>query len=1063
MKPASALLQLLELLLGVAVVLAAVQLSEHARLSRLELGRARLLRLDDALRAELAALPDRAFLTYYVSAREAMPSHLRRLEQDVGGLLAAMKAAAPGRLDYQIVDPDSDPELAAFAARRKVAPVRVRHVARDSYSEREIWSTLTLACGPGTPAMIQGLTDEHLPRLQGLLVEQLRVLRSTPPRPTLALAAGPGFERFAAWLGAHGALQRVDLAAGEPLPEDADILFWMDPAGVGAGQLAALERLLGRGRCIVVAGSRQAGTVQAELPGLELLVTRPTGYDGEALWGRFGLRPFPGLVFDERCQMLGDGGPPLPFRVNSIANHQDFHALAFEPNGNLVFELPTPLEIDRGALEARGWTADVLATSSPDTWTQALEADGVPLGMLRKELGEPLPKQPLVTWLRPADPWQGSLVAVASSSPFRDEFFGAAGTAHERLAQVFVDTLAAPDRLVLTHAEWAASQPLPALGSGERVLWRSLAVLLPPLLLLALAWWRRTPGAAAARRLELDLSWVPGLLLRALPALALLLAAVAFAGGELQLTDDGLGALHPHTRSLAAAAVGEGALHAELFVSDRGLLPPELRPPVDRLRRALDDLGSAGAELRLDVVHPEQLDEAGQQALRAAGIAPNRVTSRREEATEVRSVWSSLRLSARGRSETLSFADAAAFENLEFRLAFALQRLASGRQVHIAFASDTPRLSAAERHRYYQEQGLIPPLGKDEYSLARALLAGVDFRVTHVDTEDPVLPPQVDALVWLQPRRPVERMLPVFVEHLYRGGHALLAAQHFNIQPQQFRGSNFDFVYWPRPQTNDLEMLWFPEFGVSLVREVLFDELSLPLELESQVNVTEKRDFKSMRSALPFNLRAIGAHFARDDVVTARLGDQAFLWSSFLTWDEARLMEAGLAAEPLISTSPRSWTYDWSGGFLPDEALSGTPGELIGERSSRVLGARLAGSFPWPAASLTREGSEQALPPPDQHAPGELLFLACSELFKDSRLTGLAPEFRGDHLLLNAVASLSLDEGLAAVMARRPVARGFDPPPEGERLRWRGLVVFGMPGAYLLLGLLRGLLAGRRR
>ena len=51
-----------------------------------------------------------------------------------------------------------------------------------------------------------------------------------------------------------------------------------------------------------------------------------------------------------------------------------------------------------------------------------------------------------------------------------------------------------------------------------------------------------------------------------------------------------------------------------------------------------------------------------------------------------------------GRSVVLSFPDVPSFEDLEFRLVFALWKLANGRSVHIAFASDAPRLSAAEAY-----------------------------------------------------------------------------------------------------------------------------------------------------------------------------------------------------------------------------------------------------------------------------------------------------------------------------------------------------------------------------
>jgi hypothetical protein len=551
-------------------------------------------------------------------------------------------------------------------------------------------------------------------------------------------------------------------------------------------------------------------------------------------------------------------------------------------------------------------------------------------------------------------------------------------------------------------------------------------------------------------------------------------------GGRMDLTESGVNGLHPRTRELTTA-FGDAPLIAELFLSDRSRLAPELRRPTDRLQEMLRELAAAGAStgagtgagtgaaLELRRVRPEDLDEDARAALAAEGIEPVRVTSLRDEVTEVRTAWSSLRLSSGERSVLLHFPDVASHADAEFRLAMALNELRTGRRPHIAFASDTPRLSAAESHRYYQTLGLIPPLGKDEYSQARALLEQAGFRVSHVNPDRGRLPDDIDLLVWIQPRRSMVRMLEATVNHLYRGGRVLLAAQHFNIQPQQFRGANFDFVYWPRPQTTDLEKLYFPEVGIRLVREVLFDVESLPVNLESQVNATERRDFKSMRSALPFLVRAAAQRFAEDSPVTSALGDQAFIWSSFLEWDEERLEQLGLTAKTLMTTSPDAWTLDWSGGFIPDAVLAGPPVNEDGTLQTRgplALAALFEGRFPWPRDAFHRASAEAEIEPygkpepVEEGAPGRLLFLACSELFKDARLAELAPDFRGDQLLLDAVAAMALDEDLASIVARRPVARGFGRLPEDSRLRWRTIVVLGAPAAYLLLGLARGL---RRR
>jgi hypothetical protein len=236
------------------------------------------------------------------------------------------------------------------------------------------------------------------------------------------------------------------------------------------------------------------------------------------------------------------------------------------------------------------------------------------------------------------------------------------------------------------------------------------------------------------------------------------------------------------------------------------------------------------------------------------------------------------------------------------------------------------------------------------------------------------------------------------------------------------------------------------------VRDVLFDELKTRIVQETQVNrAAGERDWQAQEEALPYLIRAVAAGFARDSVITRGLGDQAFLWASALRWDAQTLAERGIRAHTLISSSERSWSFPWKGGFLPPEVLAGplpgadgAPG-WIGRQPLAVLF-----EGPFPALDPTR-------PAPDA-APGRLFFSGCSELFQNERL--LAPDFRADHLLLNAVAALTLDEPLAAIATRRPVARGFDWVPPERRLLWRGLVLAAFPLALAAAGLLRAL--GRR-
>src|SRR5262249_58524889 len=138
----------------------------------------------------------------------------------------------------------------------------------------------------------------------------------------------------------------------------------------------------------------------------------------------------------------------------------------------------------------------------------------------------------------------------------------------------------------------------------------------------------------------------------------------------------------------------------------------------------------AGADVKLVSKHPEDLPQSEQDALAKQGIAPVEVSTKDEEVTSVRRVFASLRLSTGdGRSTVLSFGGAEDPDAMPFRLAFALWRLQDGHPVRIGFASDAPRLTAAEAYEIYQQQGLFAPNGTDVYALAAASLEAADFDV----------------------------------------------------------------------------------------------------------------------------------------------------------------------------------------------------------------------------------------------------------------------------------------------------------------------------------------------
>jgi len=306
------------------------------------------------------------------------------------------------------------------------------------------------------------------------------------------------------------------------------------------------------------------------------------------------------------------------------------------------------------------------------------------------------------------------------------------------------------------------------------------------------------------------------------------------------------------------------------------------------------------------------------------------------------------------------------------------------------------------------------------------------------------MPPDVDVLLWMQPRRDSGKVLLLLSQHLAQGGQAIVALQHFNIQQRQYRGSGFQTVYWPQPQFQDFDR-YLRLFGVEQIREVLFDRTQSHLDLETQVNRTAVREYDPQRVALPFLIRAVGQHYDPTSPITRHLGDLLFIWGNRFALQSTGLADIGLTAQTLISTSDRAWAYPWKGGWLPPDIFTATdylPGP-------QPLAVALTGPFP-EAAFVEKEEGRAALElvGTAPSADGALLLIGSSEMFKNEHL--LTPGFQHDQLLLNAVARMAYGEELAILQARRPTPRGFAFQSAEAKNLWRALVV-GL-GPLLFLG-----------
>lgn len=995
--------------------------------------------LSAPLRSWLQAQTTPLSATLFMSADERLPAHLKAVGSSTRQLLSAMQEAAGNRMRTRVVDPDlSGDEGAAYAARARVSPVRVRKILDDRTSETTIWSSLVLSRAGHADVLIQDIQAQHLPHLQPWILSHLQAASRAP---RFAVDVPEGYRQVAAHLAQHGPVMEIDFDRGARLPPDIDLFIWVQPDKVSDAHVARLRSFLASGRSVVLAGSpyRMVHVDESHVSGLS------NGPAWPALLRAFGLRATPDLLMDRNHGPVViplDSGPVelrAPYHLRNLPAFRDFRPFATQARGGLAFAGAGALQIDTELLQDSGWRAHVAATTTQFATVTDVPVAPVRIDELRQELR--VPKQNLMVLLTSEDPWAGQMLVLAAPTPFADGSLSQTGYGHGIFLRDLVRSLAAGERLIRIDVDRQTARPLASTTSGERLLWRLLLIGAVPALWIWLA--VRRLGILGQIRFAVP-SLRPMVIVGVIVLAGVWLAATGLDRPRLDLTADDLHSLTDETLESLASLPD---LQVEWVVSSNTELPIGMKRAAARFQDAMSSTGLDLTIHRLDGNTPT----SQRQHFVKAGIRPFAVERVAHDTTRVDRVVSGLLLRSGLRQTAIPRIDERTLPHLDFLLVAAIERLRQNRTPRLTVVSDLPRLSPAEALEDYQKKGLSAPRGVDVYSHAKQLLRDYGYTVQHVSLREPQFPRHSDAVLWFQPRRDASAIVEALSEHLSQGGKAVVALQHYNIQQRQYRGAGFSTVHWPQPQFQDL-VGYLELIGVEQPREVLMDRSQHALQLDTQVNRSAVREYDAQQVALPFLLRSVAHQHDVDDELTRRLGDLLFIWGN-----RFQLTGAGsvLDADTLVTTSAHAWSYDWRGGWLPPEAFE--PATYLGGPQPLVL--RLRGLFPAIHAVRDSTGSRRFGPGPASTAEGQLVLIGSSEMFKDPYL--LRAPFAHDQLLLNAVADAVYGADMLALQARAGGGRrGFEPPADGERFAWR-LAVVGMgPGLFALLGLWRW---GRRR
>ncbi|WP_296899722.1 Gldg family protein [Thiohalocapsa sp.] len=204
----------------------------------------------------------------FISPATTLPEPLPALREDLEAVLTELAAEAnrgdDQRFSWEILDPDTNPALAQEIDERfGFQPLVLGLLDPQPFYFYRVLEQGERAVPVPLP---EGLDKPSLTRAIEAGIKRFApgVLRTValytpdpapPPMPGMPGGGGPGYTLLKDTLREGFALTETDLASGQ-VPEDADLLFVVDPTGLDEQQQFAVDQFLMQGGTVMVASSR---------------------------------------------------------------------------------------------------------------------------------------------------------------------------------------------------------------------------------------------------------------------------------------------------------------------------------------------------------------------------------------------------------------------------------------------------------------------------------------------------------------------------------------------------------------------------------------------------------------------------------------------------------------------------------------------------------------------------------------------------------------------------------------------------------------------------------------
>jgi ABC-type uncharacterized transport system involved in gliding motility auxiliary subunit len=402
---------------------------------------------------------------------------------------------------------------------------------------------------------------------------------------------------------------------------------------------------------------------------------------------------------------------------------------------------------------------------------------------------------------------------------------------------------------------------------------------------------------------------------------------------------------------------------------------------------------------------------------------------------------------------------------LEYKIVSTVYKLTRPKAPVVALVAPKEAVSIDPQMRAILEQmGRPVPTSEDPYEKIEQYLRYEKYDVQRVElTEDSPMPEEYDVLVVVNPRSLNDRQRWEINRALVAGKSVVMAVQQYEWDYQMSRQGSVLTKREEKPEVNQL----LESYGVTVSDEILMDVNSLPLTVMSSNNPLAQMLGQGQTVNLPTHIRVNNNSMDQETSITSRLSTVFYLWGTPLDINQETLGKHGLQSKVLMSTTDRAWTIPGSSQLTNDTTTPPASGT-----KAFPLMAMVTGQFPdafkdqprpaWPVDEQPRPGQpprpprEEGEAAPVAPAPGKLVLLGCSEMFRSNFF-----QAGNKDLFINSVDAVALGDNVVKIRSRKPIDRAINQPKVNTRRFWK-LVNYAL-ASVVIAGVGIGTMAVRRR